>query len=70
MEKIQQIPRSIWALGFLTLIVACSSSNPITGIATLGNGFVNAFNQGPNDTPVDPDTITLSLTPNVEPFDP
>ena len=40
------------------------------GIATLGQDFVKAFNQGPNDEPFDAEDIKLTMTPKIEPFDP
>ena len=40
------------------------------GIDTLGGDFVQAFNQDPNDEPLDASDLDLTLTPSVEPFDP
>ncbi|MFZ5962171.1 hypothetical protein ACOXXX_04400 [Thalassococcus sp. BH17M4-6] len=42
----------------------------VQGIATLGQAFVNAFNLGPNDEPVDAQSVDLVLTPTEEPFNP
>lgn len=40
------------------------------GIDSLGSDFVRAFNQDPNDEPLDASDLTLTLTPTIEPFDP
>ncbi len=40
------------------------------GIETLGSGFVNAFNQNRNDTPVNAQSVNLTLTPQQQPFNP
>ncbi|MEO0911778.1 MAG: hypothetical protein AAFY59_02135 [Pseudomonadota bacterium] len=52
------------------LVAACDGDGPLSGINTLGQDFVRAFNQGPNDTPLDTDALTLRLTPRVTPFNP
>lgn len=50
---------------------ACEEDSVIRqGIDSLGSGFVEAFEQGPNDTPVDASEVELTLTPGIEPFDP
>ena len=40
------------------------------GIETLGDDFQRAFNQSPNDEPLDASTLTIPSTPRIEPFDP
>ena len=54
-------------------LVACdnASGGQISGgIASLGSDFVRAFSQGPNDTPIPLDDVTLTQTPTIEPFNP
>lgn len=51
-------------------LAACGSSGGLSGINTLGQAFVAAFNAGANAQPVDPDNVALTLTPGVEPFNP
>ncbi|MEL6915791.1 MAG: hypothetical protein AAFP13_14940 [Pseudomonadota bacterium] len=53
----------------LVLLAACGSSG-ISGIATLGSGFVAAFNADPNDAPVDASAVGLTPDPSADPFNP
>ena len=52
------------------VLAACASIGGLTGIDTLGSDFVRAFSQDRNDAPLDPSELTLTLTPEKEPFDP
>lgn len=61
--------------GVLLLVAACGSSgsdddDTAQGINTLGQSFVNAFLQRRTDTPVDAQSVTLTLTPTTAPFNP
>lgn len=62
------------ALGAVLLLSACegdgSSGGNAKGIASLGQAFVNAFNQLRNSTPVDAQSVNLKLTPTKTPFNP
>jgi len=49
------------------LLVACDG---LSGIGTLGSDFVMAFNQEPNDEPLDPSDLYLEIMPFAEPFNP
>ena len=63
--------KSALALAVMAFVVAaCSGGSGPKGIATLGSDFLRAFNQGPNDTPLDASALKLTLTPTIEPFDP
>jgi len=53
----------------VAVLAACDNA-PLRGIASLGKGFVQAFNQDRNDTPVDASAVELRLTPGIEPFNP
>lgn len=68
-----RLPRAVVLLvvGALAL-AACDDDDDATaqGIDTLGDDFVRAFNQDPNDEPLDASDIDLTLTPTIEPFDP
>ncbi|MGR3468929.1 MAG: hypothetical protein ACU0CI_13735 [Shimia sp.] len=55
--------------GSLLFVAACGGGG-IAGINTLGGGFTNAFNAGPNDTPVDASAISLTVDPTIDPFNP
>ncbi len=39
-------------------------------IASFGADFVKAFNQSPNDTPLDAQDVSLTLTPKATPCNP
>lgn len=54
----------------LALFVAACGGGGMKGIGSLGQGFVKAFNAGPNTEPVDPDTIALTVDPTADPFNP
>lgn len=55
----------------ILLLAACDDNgNSTSGIASLGRGFLEAFNQEPNDEPLALDDITLAMTPGIEPFNP
>ena len=61
--------RYISLLGMTLALVACDT-NRANGIDTLGPDFVRAFNQNPNDEPLDASELKLRLTPEREPFNP
>jgi hypothetical protein len=61
--------KSLTFISALALVAACDSNN-LRGIATLGPDFVGAFNQSPNDEPLDPSGLQLAQTPRAEPFNP
>jgi hypothetical protein len=65
-------PRAKIALltGLVLFVAACGGGGGMKGIGSLGQGFVNAFNAGPNTEPVDPDTIALTVDPTADPFNP
>lgn len=50
-------------------VAACDSSSP-RGIATLGKGFVRVFYMDRNAEPVDAQSVKMTLTPTIEPFNP
>ena len=50
-------------------VAACDSS-PARGISTLGKDFVRMFNQDRNSEPVDAQSVKMTLTPYIEPFNP
>ncbi|AKO99074.1 MULTISPECIES: hypothetical protein [Marinovum] len=62
------------ALGAVLLLAACEGDggggDSPRGIATLGQAFVDAFNQIRNSTPVDAQSVNLKLTPKKTPFNP
>lgn len=74
MTRTKSHPRAIaLSAGLLLALAACDSSTilaALSGINSLGQGFVSAFNADPNSEPVDPDTVTLVITPTREPFNP
>ena len=53
-------------------LAACDDDSNGTrgGIASLGSDFLRAFNQDPNDEPLDASDLELRLTPRLEPFNP
>jgi hypothetical protein len=51
-------------------VVACDNNSANSGINSLGSDFVRAFNQDPNDEPLDASELTLAMTPTREPFNP
>jgi hypothetical protein len=57
-------------LGAIALAACDDDDSTSQGIETLGDDFVRAFNQDPNDEPLDASELTLTLTPTIEPFDP
>lgn len=50
-------------------LAACDSSSP-KGINTLGKDFVRMFNKDRNSEPVDAQSVKMTLTPTIEPFNP
>jgi hypothetical protein len=50
-------------------VAACDSS-PAKGINTLGKTFVQMFNKDRNSEPVDAQSVKMTLTPTIEPFNP
>jgi hypothetical protein len=57
----------------LLAVAACDGGGgggSVSGIASLGADFVRAFNQNPNDTPLDAQAVSLTLTPQATPFNP
>ncbi len=58
--------------GMLLALAACDEAVTMmsTGIDTLGQPFVNAFNADPNATPIEPDTANLTVNLTAEPFNP
>jgi hypothetical protein len=57
-------------VGALALAACDDDDSMAQGIETLGDDFERAFNQDPNDEPLDASELTLTLTPTIEPFDP
>lgn len=69
-------------IGLVVGLAACNSGSgndgddgdgdggPLTGAATLGTDFLLALGQDANDDPLDGDDVDLTLTPQIEPFDP
>ena len=52
-------------------LAACEDDNlTAKDIETLGDDFVQAFNQDPNDEPLDASERDLTLNPTIEPFNP
>lgn len=59
------------SLVLISLIgVAACDRSPTRGIATLGKDFVRMFNQDRNSEPVDAQSVKMTLTPYIEPFNP
>lgn len=60
------------AAGALALAACDDNDNggSAQGIQTLGDDFVRAFAQDLNDEPLDASALQLTLTPEIEPFDP
>ncbi|WP_407492966.1 hypothetical protein [Pseudooceanicola sp. MF1-13] len=57
--------------GTVLVLAACDGSTPVSGINSLGQAFVNAFNQAPNSAPVqNVQSLPLTLTPTATPFNP
>ena len=53
------------------VIAACDDDSILNeGINSLGADFVRAFNKDPNDEPFDAQDINLTMTPEIEPFNP
>lgn len=50
-------------------LAACDRA-PARGIATLGKDFVRMFNKDRNSEPVDAQSVKMTLTPTIEPFNP
>lgn len=67
-----RLPRAAVLLvaGALALAACDDDSSTAEGIETLGDDFVRAFRQDPNDQPLDASELDLTLTPAIEPFDP
>ena len=63
-------PAAILALAVVGLSACDEDSVTRQGIDTLGDGFVSAFNLAPTDEPVDAQSVELTATPGIEPFDP
>ena len=61
---------SLLSLGILAACDGASGGQVSKGIASLGNDFVRAFNQSPNDTPISLENVTINQTPGIEPFNP
>ena len=68
------VPRGVVLLVAGALALAACDDDTMAmmaqGIDSLGSDFVRAFNQDPNDTPLDASDLSLTLTPTIEPFDP
>jgi hypothetical protein len=69
-----RLPRAVALLvvGALALAACDDDDSTAQGIETLGDDFVRAFNQDPNERtgPLDANDVDLTLTPTIEPFDP
>ncbi len=51
-------------------LAACGGGRkPVAGVGVLGNTFQQAFNQGPNDTPIDVSNADLVLLLTQDPFE-
>ena len=50
-------------------VAACDRASP-KGINTLGKDFVRMFNKDRNSEPVDAQSVRMTLTPLIEPFNP
>jgi predicted small secreted protein len=51
-------------------VAACDNNTTPKGINTLGKAFVRMFNQDRNSEPVDAQSVPMTLTPTIEPFNP
>lgn len=60
---------AITILGGFGLSACDDSSNVATGISSLGQTFTRAFQQDPNDAPIQLDGVTLPRFPEREPFE-
>jgi ABC-type glycerol-3-phosphate transport system substrate-binding protein len=57
--------------GSVLVLAACGGGAPLSGINSLGQAFVSAFNQAPNSAPVqNVQSLPLTLTPTATPFNP
>lgn len=54
----------------ILLLAACDDNNNPRGIASLGLGFLEVFNQDRNAEPIDIANLELEMTPRIEPFNP
>ncbi len=55
------------------LLAGCDGSSDTAapeGISTFGSAFVSMFQADENATPVDAQSVNLTLTPTAEPFNP
>ncbi len=59
----------ILSAAVLLFVAACGGGGG-KGIASLGSGFVKAFNAPSFSEPVDPDNISLTVDPTADPFNP
>lgn len=59
------------ATALLLTLAACGGNGGVTrGIASLGQGFVAAFNADRNGDPVSIKNIPLTVDPSADPFNP
>lgn len=67
-------PKLIAGLAGALLVAACDGSSSgdgeATGIDTFGSAFVAMFNAGPNDEPVDAQSIDIAVNLTADPFNP
>lgn len=59
---------SLLLIGVIGLAACDRSSNQ--GINSLGKSFVRMFNKDRNSEPVDAQSVRMTLTPYIEPFNP
>ncbi|WP_341212347.1 hypothetical protein [uncultured Limimaricola sp.] len=52
------------------LLAACDDNNSTRGIASLGFGFLQVFNQDRNAEPSDISDLKIAMTRTIEPFNP
>ena len=70
MEKRLPAPLALSLLLVGALALAACDSNVRRGINSLGKDFVRMFNQDRNSEPVDAQSVDMTLTPLIEPFNP
>ena len=64
-------PKLLAALTGSLLLGACGGSLiGAAGIESFGSAFVAMFNAGPNDAPVDAQSIDIFVDPTADPFNP
>ena len=70
MENRMSAPLALSLLLVGAIALAACDSNVRRGIDTLGKDFVRMFNQDRNSEPVDAQSVDMTLTPLIEPFNP